>query len=263
MKNKKTLIAVVLATLLAVPAVAYAATSYTKNIAVTYGLKVTRNGEPIEWIDSNGKQVDAFIFEDTAYVPLKTLAPQFGASTQYHYESNTVDIIDDARLNAFALGYEAAMSGMELPEYIEKYLSARGTMINYSSAISQQDGNYNNYYDYSYTPDYAFPLHLYSNDGKVYLGKCVTDGYDKDSIWYSVDIAGDYSSKYGSNSIWNEYGTYGGAYSQESAFSDYATNPPMIVDNNGAFVAYLTTNDWIDNGWTIAELRQFVENNGQ
>lgn len=121
-----------------------------------------------------------------------------------------------------------------------------------------------------YTPSYsyssvscAFPLHLYSNNGKVYLGKCTLEKYDSDSIWYSLELAGDYSSKYGSESIWNKYGDYGSSYSDESAFNDRATKPPIIVDDNGTFIGYLTTNDRIDNGWTIAELRQFVENNGQ
>ncbi len=119
-----------------------------------------------------------------------------------------------------------------------------------------------------YTPTYSystvsceFPLHLYSNNGKVYLGKCTLEKYDSDSIWYDIEIAGDYSSKYGSESIWNKYGDYGSSYSDESAFNDRATNPPIIVDNNGAFIGHLTTNDRIENGWTIAELRQFVENN--
>ena len=56
----------------------------------------------------------------------------------------------------------------------------------------------------------SFPLHLYSNDGRVYLGKLVTNKYDTDSIWNEY---GTYGSQYSSNSIWNEYGTYGSAYS--------------------------------------------------
>lgn len=363
MKKSKIITAAALAALLAIPAIAYTATTYTKNINVTYGLKVTLNGEPIEWIDSNGKQVDAFAYEDTAYVPLKTLAPLFGSSTEYHYETNTVDIIGNARWDAFVLGYTMAVYGQELPEEAEQDLIAKGIPLAYTPSLSNStqlqpndsyapqqydyysdsasndplvekavdeyltsNDEYNKMYEEyidmglagleainngtmanaedwianyeamgellnSYgegnsellqtilgmveanskihsdsspsTSDYDFPLHLYSNDGKVYLGKCVTDGYDRDSIWYSLELAGNYSSNYGSNSIWNEYGTYGGAYSNESAFNDRATKPPMIVDNDGAFVAYLTTNDTIDNGWTIAELRQFVENNNQ
>jgi hypothetical protein len=70
---------------------------------------------------------------------------------------------------------------------------------------------------------------LYSNDGKEYLGKLVTNEYDSDGIWNKY---GDYGSKYSTTSIWNTYGDYGSAYSNESAFNEYATNPPKIVDNN-------------------------------
>jgi hypothetical protein len=269
MKNRKTVLAVILAVLLTIPATAYTAvTSYKKSIEVTYGITVTRNGEPIEWVDSNGNVVQPFIYQDTAYVPLKSLAPEFAASTEYIYESNTVNIVDTARANVFALAYESAVNGWQLPDYMEEFLVLKGiplaysTTSNYHAPQQNNNYNYNNYYDFS-APDYVFPLHLYSNDGKVYLGKCTLEKYDDESIWYELEIAGDYSSKYSDTSIWNKYGDYGGTLLSydESAFNDRATNPPIIVDNNGAFIGYLTTNDRIENGWTIAELRQFVENN--
>ena len=109
-------------------------------------------------------------------------------------------------------------------------------------------------------PSYYFPFHLYSNDGKVYLGKLVTNEFDSDSIWNEY---GDYGSEYKQNSIWNEFGTYGSEFSQESAFNDFASNPPQIVDNNGNFFGYLTTNTTIVNGYTIIQIYQFLVENGQ
>lgn len=386
MKNKRTLLAILLAALLTIPVTAYTAVaSYKKSIEVTYGITVTRNGNPVEWIDSNGNVVQPFIYQDTAYVPLKTLAPEFGAATEYRYETNSVDIIDEARQDAFAMGYEFALKGYELAagyedillergvplaynktsntntqsqgyytgsnnnnyssedyenalnvytddfvyasddptiqklmdEYLaaeeeynrmyEEYLDmgmvslddiSNGTTANYdnwlanyeamgdiladmrksnaqlletivsmtqaNAGIYSEPSNKNNYSSPSYSStDYVFPLHLYSNDGKVYLGKCTLDKYDQDSIWYTLALAGDYSSEYSDTSIWNKFSDYGGTLLSydESAFNDRATNPPIIVDNNGAFIGYLTTNERIENGWTIAELRQFVENN--
>ncbi len=105
-----------------------------------------------------------------------------------------------------------------------------------------------------------FPFYLYSNDGKVYLGKLVTDEYDQDGIWNEY---GTYGSKYSSNSIWNEYGTYGSEYSNESAFNELATKPPMIVDYYGSFVGYLTTNTSIADGYSITTIRHFLINNNQ
>jgi hypothetical protein len=112
----------------------------------------------------------------------------------------------------------------------------------------------------SITSSISFPLHLYSNDVKTYLGKLVTDEYDLDSIYNKY---GDYGNEYNLDSIWNEYGTYGSAYSNESAFNKYANKPPKIIDNKGKLVGYLTANTTIDKGYTITELRQFLEDNYQ
>lgn len=109
-------------------------------------------------------------------------------------------------------------------------------------------------------PRVSFPLHLYSNDGSVYLGKLVTDKYDRDSIWYEY---GSYGSQYSSESIWNKYGTYGSSYSSESAFNEYASNPPVIVDSDGNFFGYLTTNQYTSDGYTIFEIQQFLLENNQ
>lgn len=105
-----------------------------------------------------------------------------------------------------------------------------------------------------------FPLHLYSNDGKVYLGKMVTSKYDSDGLWNTY---GDYGNKYNSDTIWNEYGTYGSKYSNESAFNKYASKPPKIVDDNGNFFGYLTVNSSIQDGYTIEQISRYLENNGQ
>lgn len=119
----------------------------------------------------------------------------------------------------------------------------------------------NNYYEPSYaTPETSdiyvtFPLHLYSNDGRTYLGKLVTSKYDTDSVFNEY---GTYGSSYSSNSIWNKYGKYGSQYSLESINNEYATRPPQIVDNNGKFVGYLTENKYMKNGYTLTELRQIL-----
>lgn len=84
-----------------------------------------------------------------------------------------------------------------------------------------------------------------------------------DSIWYP--LLGDYSSEYSQTSIWNKFCKYGSTLisQDESAFNDRAQHPPIIVDNDGVFIGYLTTNSKLENAWTIAELRRFVENNKQ
>ena len=122
--------------------------------------------------------------------------------------------------------------------------------------------DYNNDYDYDndYNLSIKFPLHLYSNDGKTYLGKLVTNQYDRDSIFYEY---GDYGSKYSRNSIWNEYGDYGSKYGNESAFYRYASKPPIIVDDNFEIVGYLTENTSIRGGVTLLELLQILKDYNQ
>ncbi len=101
-----------------------------------------------------------------------------------------------------------------------------------------------------------FPLHLYSNDGKTYLGKLTTNKYDSDSI---SNTYGSYGSKYSRTSIFNEYGTYGSKYNSQSAFNEYATSPPIIVDSNGDFIAYLTANEYKAKGITYIKLLMYLE----
>ena len=105
-----------------------------------------------------------------------------------------------------------------------------------------------------------FPLHLYSYDGKEYLGKLVTNKYDSDSIWNEY---GKYGSKYQTNSIWNEYGKYGSKYQSTSAFNPYATQPPKIVTNSGKVLGYLTASEYKLNGYTIVQLERALKKVGQ
>jgi hypothetical protein len=103
------------------------------------------------------------------------------------------------------------------------------------------------------------PHKLYSNDGKTYLGKLTTNEYDTDSIYNEY---GTYGSKYSTTSIMNDYGTYGSRYSSESAFNDLATDPPIILDKDGKSVGYLTTNTSIKDGISPIGLKQFLADNG-
>ena len=102
----------------------------------------------------------------------------------------------------------------------------------------------------SVTPKPAYqmkaPLKLFSDDDKnVYLGKLTSSKYDSESVFNEY---GTYGSKYGSNSIWNEFGTYGSKFSVYSAFNDLTPKPPMIIDGNNNVVGRLTTNTFIAGG---------------
>lgn len=66
-------------------------------------------------------------------------------------------------------------------------------------------------------------LFLYAQDG-TYLGKLTTDSYDSESIF-------------------NEFGTYGSKFSSKSAFNEYASSPPLVIFN-GETIGYLTVNKY-------------------
>lgn len=77
------------------------------------------------------------------------------------------------------------------------------------------------------------------SDHDVFLGKLNADCYDSESIWNEY---GTYGSKYSSKSIWNEYGS---EYSSYSPWNEYASTPPVVVDSRGNFYGYLTANEFI------------------
>lgn len=81
-----------------------------------------------------------------------------------------------------------------------------------------------------------------ADNDKKYLGK-ITSSYDSESIFNEY---GNYGGKYSSNSIWNSYSKYGSEYNSYSAFNEYSLTPPMVIKNN-RIIAKLTVNDSISN----------------
>lgn len=87
-------------------------------------------------------------------------------------------------------------------------------------------------------------LHLYGGSNHdVYLGCLNCSNYDSDSIWNEY---GTYGSTYNSKSIWNAYGTYGNSYNSDSPWNSYGSNPPVVVDKSGNFYGYFTVNSYKD-----------------
>lgn len=98
-------------------------------------------------------------------------------------------------------------------------------------------------------------VHLYggANDS-VYLGCLNCIETDASSIWNEF---GSYGSNLSQTSIWNDLGNYGGNLKSYSPFNDLASSPPKIVDDQGGFYGYLTTNDTKTNR-AIFDLAQFI-----
>ena len=101
-------------------------------------------------------------------------------------------------------------------------------------------------------------LLLFGGEGHdVFLG-CLTCGkYDSGSVWNKY---GSHGSRYSAESIWNPYGTYGSKYSSVSPWNRYGQSPPVIVDREGSFYGYFTTNLHLHNRTKIEWLLQILGN---
>lgn len=104
------------------------------------------------------------------------------------------------------------------------------------------------------------PLKLYSDDGEmVFLGEVTSNEYASDSIFNEY---GTYGNEYNSNSIWNTFGTYGSKYSSYSAFNPYASNPPIIIDSNFSIVGRLTENKFAKDAISPYDIKLMLEKLG-
>lgn len=83
---------------------------------------------------------------------------------------------------------------------------------------------------------------LLSQDGQ-YLGKLTLNKFDTESI---LNQYGSYGSRFATTSIWNQYSTYGSRYSSYSPFNPYTSTPPFIY-LRGRIVGYLTVNGFMFN----------------
>jgi len=90
-----------------------------------------------------------------------------------------------------------------------------------------------------------------SGSYRIFLGtfqvrgnSIVEDRYGSNSIFNQY---GNYGSEYSSTSIWNKYSNWGSEYSSTSATNLYAQNPPAITDSNRNIVGYLTANRYFSN----------------
>ena len=100
-------------------------------------------------------------------------------------------------------------------------------------------------------------LMLFGGENRdVYLGCLTCSEYASDSV---LNEYGSYGSPYAMNSIHNSYGSYGSAYSDLSPCNSYAQNPPIIVDKEGGFYGRLTLNQYHSQANNNADLNQWLE----
>lgn len=85
----------------------------------------------------------------------------------------------------------------------------------------------------------------------TYLGCLSCSEYASDSVFNDY---GTYGSSYSSTSIYNSYSQYGSAYSNYSPCNEYATDPPVLVDEDGNFYGTLTLNTYRPDAVTSSDV---------
>ncbi len=85
-------------------------------------------------------------------------------------------------------------------------------------------------------------LLIAQDTGRTFLGCLNCSKYDSASV---CNKYGDQGSKYSLNSIWNKYSDPGSKFSDYSPWNKYANKPPAIVDREGKFYGYFTSNKYV------------------
>lgn len=98
---------------------------------------------------------------------------------------------------------------------------------------------------------------LVAEDGQ-FLGQISSNRFMSESV---MNEFGSYGSRYSSTSIFNIYGNYGSEYSSLSPFNQNSNTPPSIY-LRGVHVGYLTVNHLMSNRLDPHDLFDYIKNNG-
>jgi hypothetical protein len=104
--------------------------------------------------------------------------------------------------------------------------------------------------------DFEFLLgaKIYAADDQ-YLGIVSRSKYESESV---SNQFGSYGSRYATSSIFNQYSAYGGRYGGYSPFNTYCSNPPRLVKES-RIIGYLTVNPYVSNRIDADELIAWLE----
>jgi hypothetical protein len=75
------------------------------------------------------------------------------------------------------------------------------------------------------------------DSNNTFLGK-VTNSFDSQSIFNEF---GTYGNEFSSKSIWNEFSTFGNEFNSYSPFNEFSSSPPMLIKNR-KILGYLSAN---------------------
>jgi hypothetical protein len=85
---------------------------------------------------------------------------------------------------------------------------------------------------------YAEKIMIFGGQGhKTYLGCLSCSKFAYDSVFNKF---GPHGNQFSSESIYNHFSDYGSKFSNYSACNQYASDPPVVVDDTGSFYGRLT-----------------------
>ncbi len=102
----------------------------------------------------------------------------------------------------------------------------------------------------------TYSAYIEAEDG-TFLGKLNPNEFDSDSIFNEF---GSYGSEFSPTSIFNDFSTYGGEYASQSPFNEYTSTPPKVF-LNGNFAGYLTVNQFLSPRIDPNELKKWARSN--
>ena len=90
----------------------------------------------------------------------------------------------------------------------------------------------------------------------VYLGCLTCSEFDSDSV---TNEFGTYGSEFSQESVLNDFSKYGSKFSDLSACNSFAQDPPVIVDDEGNFYGRLTLNKFHPEAITVEGILEWLE----
>ena len=85
------------------------------------------------------------------------------------------------------------------------------------------------------------PLYIFGGDGhKTFLGCLNCGSNEAKSVWNEMGHFG-FKNDFG---IWNPFGPFANPYSPHSICNEYATDPPIVVDDDGQAYGRVTLNEY-------------------
>ena len=195
--------------------------SVTKSITVTY--PITSNQSPIASFTANPTSGDA---------PLVVF---FSASNSYDSDGTIISYAWDFKDGNAGNGETISHTFVSAGSYNVglTITDNEGATDSTTKTITVTETNFNNL-------DYLEGAIIIANDNE-YLGKISKSQFDSDSI---NNQFGTYGSQFSAYSIFNNFGTYGSEFSSLSPFNKFTSTPPKIYKEN-IFIAYLTVNTFM------------------